>query len=153
MDCKLKGITTGPHDEDGGGWVTFHLEVTPTGRTVIEFDADLYLDVDDTDALHHDLFAPPTGYDVWGSEDAPTFEHWERVAWFATTPDEHAMEGVDAHISDGDPEWDGTDVDGSGSFWNTSAWAEEDDYTVDFTVIRRYRILPAGSPSPESGDQ
>ncbi len=86
---------------------------------------------------------PPTGYDVYCAQDAPTFAHWERVAWFAVSAG--AVRYVDEEVGYSEVgEWDD----------ETRAlmvWGERPSSGKGRTIVRRYRILPAGSPAPEDG--
>lgn len=90
----------------------------------------------------------PTGYDVYCSQDAPTFASWERVAW----------------VKNAAPFYDIIPLYDSQNFPSSALWDiyEEDgdvfcvreyagDYDSDYGIVRRYRILPAGSPAPEDG--
>ena len=91
---------------------------------------------------------PPTGYDVYCSQDAPTFATWERVAWF-----ENQGKARDGVVETGGLDFYEVELTGP------MAWTVRED-TYDDGVqchrgrkIAKHRILPAGSPAPTEGGE
>ena len=84
---------------------------------------------------------PPTGYDVYCSQDAPTFAHWERVA--ASVKDENFV----AELVHGSEDW-ASAVRWQHELTEAELFSEQYPRIHRHPVLRRYRILPAGSPPP-----